>query len=107
MNMCSLNEMNDDCITGMLSSSRGRGIYDEHSASLLHDEDFCFAARQYVRKRACKKGKPNLTSQMFTKWIETEYGLSIHERTARKWLAKLDRADVVEYRDISLIQMDN
>ena len=42
MNMCSLNEMNDDCITGMLSSSRG--MHDKHSASLLHDEDFCFAA---------------------------------------------------------------
>ena len=93
--MCSLNEMNDDCITGMLSSSRG--IYDEHSASLLHDEDFCFAARQYVRKRACKKGKPNLTSQMFTKWIETEYGLSIHERTARKWLAKLGFSRIHEF----------
>ena len=111
---CSLDEMNDDCITDMLSSSRG--MHDEHSASLLHDENFCFSARQYVRKNACKKGEPNLTSQMFAQWIKTEYGLVVHEVTACKWLAKLgfsrihhqkgvyfdghDTADVVEYRDI-------
>ena len=102
---CSTDDMTDECITDMLPSN-----HDEHLDSLLHDKDFCLAARQYVRKHACRKGAPNLTSQMFAKWVETEYNIKI---TARKWLTKLgfsqiqhqkgayfdghDRDDVVAY----------
>ena len=116
---CSTDDMSDECITDMLSSNRG--IHDEHLDSLLHDKDFCLAARQYVWKHACRKGAPNLTSQMFAKWIETEYNIKIHERTARKWLTKLgfsqihhqkgvyfdgyDRDDVVAYRNLFLTKM--
>ena len=118
---CSPDDMSDECITDMLSSNRG--IHDEHFNSIMHNEDFRLAARQYVRKHACRKGEPNLTSLMFAKWVETECSLKIHDRTARKWLTKLgfsqihhqkgvyfdghDRSDVVAYRNEFLKEMDN
>ena len=48
---CPLDDMYDECITDILSS--GRGHHDNHAASLLQDEYFCLAAREYVRKHAC------------------------------------------------------
>ena len=117
---CSTDDMSDECISDMLSSNCG--VHDEHMDSLLHDENFCLSAWQFLRKNACKKGAPNFTSQMFSKWIETEYNTKIHERTARKWLTKLgfsqihhqkgvyfdghDRDDVVAYRNTFLTKMD-
>ena len=117
---CSEDDMSyDECIEEFLSSNRGG--HDNHAYSLLHDEDFCLAARTYVRKHACRKGEPNLTSQMFSAWINTEYNVNIHDSTARRWLFKLgfsrihhqkgvyfdghDRDDVVKYRNTFLEKM--
>ena len=77
---CSLEDMTDENITTVLSSRRGQ--HDNHAASLVNDESFCLAARKYVRKHACKKGEPNLTSKTFTEWVESEYNTSICEETA-------------------------
>ena len=113
---CPVDDMSDECITDILSS--GRGHHDNHAASLLYNEIFCLSAREYVRKHACGKGEPNLTSKMFADWIHREYDTKIQDRTARRWLAKLgfsqvqhqkgvyfdghERADVVACRDAFL-----
>ena len=113
---CPLDDMSDECITDILSS--GHGHHDNHAASLLRDEYFCLAAREYVRKHACRKGEPNLTSKMFAEWIDNEYGTRLRDETARRWLAKLgfcrvhhqkgvyfdghERSDVVACRDVFL-----
>ena len=81
---CPLNDMSDECITDILSS--GRGHCDNHAANSLQDEYFCLAAREYVRKHACRKGEP---SKMFAEWIDNEYGKRLRDETARRWLAKL------------------
>ena len=117
---CPLDDMSDECITDILSS--GRGHHDNHAASLLQDENFCLAAREYVRKHACRKGEPNLTSKMFAEWINTEYGTRLRDETARRWLVKLgfcrvhhqkgvyfdghERSDVVACRDAFLKKME-
>ena len=77
--------MNDDeCIMDMLASNRGH--YENHEVSLINNEDFCLAARAYVRSHACRKGEPNLTIRMFSDWIEAEYNTKVHESSARRWL---------------------
>ena len=114
----------DEYITEQLATNRG--AHDTHTGSLLHDEQFQLAARSYVRKHACRKGAPNLTSKMFADWIESEYGRRVHDDTARRWLGKLgfarvhhqkgvyfdghDRDDVVMYRDeflATMLQLDH
>ena len=40
-----------------------------HAVSLLNDEDLQLAARSCVRKHACRKGQPNLTSIDFSAWV--------------------------------------
>lgn len=118
---CSLENMTDKNITTVLSSRCGQ--HDNHAASLVNDERFCLAAREYVRKHACKKGEPNLTSTTFTEWVESEYNTSICEETARTWLLKLgfsrvyhqkgvyfdghERDDVVVYRSEFVKQMED
>ena len=57
--------------------------------SLISDEDFQLSARTYVRSNACKKGEPNLTSDMFAVWVKQKYDHDISEETARLWLHKL------------------
>ena len=116
----SYNDMTDEHITDMLSSNRGH--HDNHTTTLLHDEDFRMAARTYVRKHACRKGEPNLTSHMFAEWIHSEYGVQVHDSTAFRWLIDLgfsqvhhqkgvyfdghDREDVVLYRNHFLKTME-
>ena len=86
---CSVEEINDDeHITQCLESNRGH--HDNYCVdSLLRSEDFCLAARAYIRSHACKKGEPNMTSKMFTEWVEKEYGTKIHESTGCRWLQQL------------------
>ena len=60
---CSTDDMSDECISDMLSPNRG--VHDEHFDILLHNENFCLSARQFVRKNACRKGAPNLKSECF------------------------------------------
>ena len=89
---------------------------------MINDEVFCLAAREYVKKNACKKGEPNLTSKMFSEWVQTEYNTNIGEQTARRWLLRLgfsrmhhqkgvffdghERDAVVAYRNEFLTKMD-
>ena len=53
----------DECIETLSASSRG--YHTAYSDSLIDDKDFCLAARAFVRKHACTKGKPNLMGKMF------------------------------------------
>ena len=90
--------MSDECITDILSS--GRGHHDNHAASLLYDKIFCLSAREYVRKHACSKGEPNLTSKIFADWIHREYDTKIQDRTAHRWLAKLRFSQVQHQKGV-------
>ena len=112
-------DMTDEHITEDLSSDRGHR--DTHSGTLLHSEEFQLAARTFVRSNTCKKGQPNLTSEMFVEWIDSTYGKRIHKVTARRWLSALgfsrvhhqkgvyfdghDRDDVVLYRNNFLTKL--
>ena len=112
-------DMTDEHITEDLSSDRGHR--DTHSGTLLHSEEFQLAARTFVRRNTCKKGQPNLTSEMFVEWIDSTYGKRIHKVTARRWLSPLgfsrvqhqkgvyfdghDRNDVVIYRNNFLTKL--
>ena len=109
----------DESLSDHLSSNKG--LYDGHRVTLINDEGFQLAARLFVRKHACRKGQPNLTSLDF-KWIQSEYNTTIHESTARRWLDKLgfsrvhhqkgvhfdghDRDDVISYRNNFLAEWD-
>ena len=52
----------DECISEILMSNKGQK--SSHAESLLHDENFCLAARTYIRSHSCQKGEPNLTGKM-------------------------------------------
>ena len=111
--------LDDARVTEMLSSDRGH--YDHYVDSLVNDEAFQLEARSFVRKHACRKGEPNLTSADFSAWIQAKYNTTIHDSTARRWLEKLgfervhhqkgvyfdghDRDDVVLYRNEFLIKL--
>ena len=117
--MCSTEDLTDECLTDQLSSNRGH--HDNHALSLLNDEEFRLAAQLFVRKHACRKGQPNLTSMDFADWIHIEYKTRIHECTARRWLVEVafsrvhhhkgvyfdghDQDDVVSYRNDFLTTM--
>ena len=74
----------------------------------IHDKEFIVETRLFVKTNACKKGAPNLTSEMFRDWVNREFSETV---TARTWLHRLgfshhkgvyfdghERDDVVEYR---------
>ena len=102
-----------DMMADLLSSERGRG--SKLAGSLLTDEEFRLAAREYVRQNSCVRGEPNMTSEAFYDWISSTYGVTICRGTARIWLHNLgfsqknhhkgvyfdghERSDVVEYRN--------
>ena len=67
----------------ILSSERGEFPKYE---TLVHDEEFKMHACSYIRSNACKKGEPNLTTGMFSEWVNKEYNQSISTETARRWL---------------------
>ena len=111
---CAPDELDDDeHMLELLASNRGHD--NNHTHTLVHNEDFAVAARAYVRSNACKKDEPNLTCKMFSEWIKMEYDTHVHETTAGRWLVQLgfsrvhhqkgvyfdghDRSDVVEYRE--------
>ena len=111
-------DLTAEFITSELASNRGH----QEADILLHDEDFKLAARTFIRTNACKKGEPNLTSQMFANWIESSYDIQISSRTAARWLNALgfsqmchqksvffdghDREDVVAYRNDLLKKLE-
>ena len=109
----------DDVLTEELASERGHS--PTYLSSLIHNEEFKFEARTYMRMHACRKGEPNVTLAMFAKWVQENYGVTIKEEVARRWLGALgferihhqkgvyfdrhDREDVVKYRNEFLEKM--
>ena len=57
---------------------RNHGQFSEYKrgkhkrSSILDDEAARKLAVRYVRENACKKGEPNLTANMFCKWVNIE-----------------------------------
>ena len=98
---------------------------------LWQDEELCEAACDFVRKNAVVKGKPNMTSISFCRWVNEQLlpssilkpGIPRHigVETGRKWLHELgfevldkkkgvyidghEREDVVEHRKKFLRQL--
>ena len=70
-----------------LSSERGKGC--GNPTAILHDEEFQLAARTYVHSNAYRKGEPNLTTEMFCRWVNDNYSVNITSETARRWLHHL------------------
>ena len=105
-------EMDNTAVETVLSSDRGKGV--KNPLSLIRDEHFKLKAREYVRANSCKRGEPNLTTDMFQKWVQEQFHYEICTETARLWLRFLgfsqkyhkkgvyfdghERQDVVEYR---------
>ena len=95
-----------------LSSERGKDC--GNADSIFHDENFQLCAREYIHSNAYRKGEPNLTSEMFCRWVNDNYGVNISCMTARRWLHYLgfnmcdhqkgvyfdghEREDVIAYR---------
>ena len=116
----SIDDLDLDFIETQLSSERGKGC--GNADSILHDEEFQLSARKYIRSNAYRKGAPNLTTEMFCKWIKDEFGVEVCCETARVWLHFLgfnmsdhqkgvffdghDREDVVEYRKDLLARLE-
>ena len=74
-------------IETQLSSERGKGC--GNADSILHDEEIQLSARKYIRSNAYRKGAPNLTTEMFCKWINDQCSVNICCETARVWLHHL------------------
>ena len=116
----SIDDLDLDFIETQLSSERGKGC--GNADSILHDEEFQLSARKYIRSNPYRKGAPNLTTEMFCKWIKDEFGVEVCCETARVWLHFLgfnmsdhqkgvffdghDREDVVEYRKDLLARLE-
>ena len=64
-------EMDDTAVETLLSSERGKGI--KNPLSLIHDQDFRLEAREYVRANSYKRDEPNLTADMFQKWVQEHF----------------------------------
>ena len=109
----SLDDIDDQFIEAELSSERGKAC--GNPTAILHDEEFQLAARTFVRNNAYRKGEPNLTTDMFCKWINDSYSVVISAEMARQWLHHLgfnicnhqkgvffdghERDDVTAYRE--------
>ena len=64
-------EIDNDSVELTLSSVRGKALKNPHS--LIKSDEFCQSARQFVRDNACVKGEPNLTAEIFRRWIKSEH----------------------------------
>ena len=53
----SLDDVDDSFIELELSSERGKAC--GNTAAIIHDEEFCLAAREYIQSNAYRKGEPN------------------------------------------------
>ena len=83
----SLDDVDDSFIELELSSERGKAC--GNPTAIIHDEEFCLAAREYIRFNAYRKGEPNLTADMFRAWVSGSYKVDICVDTARTWLHHL------------------
>ena len=79
--------VDDDTVELVLGSVRGK--FSKRPHSLIKNDEFCQIARKFVRENACVRGEPNLTAEMFRRWIKTEHNCDISSETARKWLHTL------------------
>ena len=70
----------DDVLTEELASEHGHS--PTYLSSLIHNEEFKFAARTYMCMHACRKGEPNVTLATFAKWVQENYGVTIKEEVA-------------------------
>ena len=68
-----LDDITDEDLEEELSSNRGKHA----NLSLLNDEGFQLAAREYVRERGYSKGEPNLTLHQFISWVKENYGVEM------------------------------
>ena len=80
-------DLDDEYVELLLTSNRGLAC--KHLHSLIHDEQFCISAREYVRLHGNVKGKPNLTCDMFREWVKGEYGIQVSTETVWLWLHQL------------------
>ena len=76
-----------EVVQDILSSSCG--LTASPCDTLILDEEFQLKAKEYVRANGHRKGAPNMTSEEFATWVNTEFSVSVHEETARKWLHRL------------------
>ena len=58
-----------------LSSELGKACGNPDA--ILHDEEFQLSARKYIRSNAYRKGAPNLTTEMFCKWLSDTYSVNV------------------------------
>ena len=115
----SLDDVDDSFIEMELMSERGKAC--GNPTAIIHDEEFCLAAREHIRSNAYRKGEPNLTADMFRAWVSETYQVDVCVDTARMWLHHLgfdqcdhqkgvyfdghEREDVVAYRQDFLDQL--
>ena len=70
-----------DFTATQLSSERGKAC--GNADAILHNEEFQLSAREYIRSNAYRKGAPNLTIEMFCKWINDQHNVKVSLETAR------------------------
>ena len=80
----SLNDLDLEFIQTELSSERGKACGNPDA--ILHNEEFQLSAGKYIRSNAYRKGAPNLTTEMFCKWVSDSFSVNISNETACRWL---------------------
>ena len=75
----SLDEIDDSFKELELSSERGKAC--GNPTSIIHDEGFCSAVREYIHSKAYK-GEPNLMADMFHAWVVQSYEVDVSVDTA-------------------------
>ena len=80
----SLNDLDLEFIQTELSSERGKACGNPDT--ILHNEEFQLSARKYIRSNAYRKGEPNLTTEMFCRWVSDSFSINVSNETARRWL---------------------
>ena len=90
----------DEAIEEELLSEHGHSL--SSLSSLIHEEEFQLAARQFVWKHSCVKGEPNRTISKFTEWLTSkemaiDLGFSRVHHQKGAYFYGHDRSDVVTY----------
>ena len=73
----SLEDVDNSFIQVKLSSEHGKACGNPRA--IIHDEEFCLAAREYniIHSNAYGKGEPNLMADMFRVWVSESYKVNI------------------------------
>ena len=71
----SVDDIDNEMINTLLVSERGKAC--KNPWSLIHDEEFCIKAREFMYSKPYQRGSPNMTVKDFRDWIEDEYGVKI------------------------------